>query len=176
MKKGALLFFAFVLSWGAILAQEKSDLVKIREELFYTDFDLDKCVNFYKKVAAHKMATATITAYEAAAKALIAKHSWNPVTKIGSLKEALTLLEHAVQSDQTNLEIRFLRLYIENSLPSYIGTKDNIETDKKMILDNIDKLDASDLNADIVQYILKYMSTAVACTTDEIKVIHARLL
>uniref|UniRef100_UPI0040499268 hypothetical protein n=1 Tax=Fulvivirga sp. TaxID=1931237 RepID=UPI0040499268 len=130
----------------------------------------------YTKVEAYKQITPVITAYEAAAKALIAKHSWNPVTKVSSLKEAMALLNKAVDLDKMNLEIRFLRLYIENSLPSYIGMKDNIAEDKKLIVENIQLLDSSDLNADIIQYILKYMSTEVACTSDEMQVIKARLI
>ncbi len=176
MKKAYLFILFLILGLGKIEAQEKSALSLIREELFYTDFDLEKCVEYYAKVEAYKRSTPVITAYEAAAKALLAKHSWNPISKFTNLKEALELLSTAVDLDQMNLEIRFLRLYIENSLPSYIGTKDNITEDKKLIIDNIQLLDSSDLNADIIQYILKYMSTEVACTSDEMQVIKARLI
>lgn len=175
--KGASLFILFLIAGlGKINAQEKSAIALIREELFYSDFDLEKCFEYYAKVEAYKQITPVITAYEAAAKALIAKHSWNPVTKVSSLKEAMVLLNKAVDLDKMNLEIRFLRLYIENSLPSYIGMKDNIAEDKKLIVENIQLLDSSDLNADIIQYILKYMSTEVACTSDEMQVIKARLI
>ena len=176
MKRAYLLILFLVVTLGNAIAQERSAIALIREELFYTDFDLEKCVQYYSKVQAHKQSTPVITAYEAAAKALIAKHSWNPVSKITNLKEAMTLLSKAVNLDQMNLEIRFLRLYIENSLPSYIGMKDNIPEDKKLIIENIQLLDSSDLNADIIQYILKYMSTEVACTTDEMQVLKARLI
>ncbi|MTI38546.1 hypothetical protein [Fulvivirga lutimaris] len=175
--KRACLFFVFLIAGLAnINAQEKSAIAVIREELFYTDFDLEKCFQYYTKVEAFKQSTPVITAYEAAAKALIAKHSWNPISKISNLKEAMALLTKAVDLDKMNLEIRFLRLYIENSLPSYIGMKDNIVEDKKLIIENIQLLDSSDLNADIIQYILKYMSTEVACTSDEMQVIKARLI
>lgn len=176
MKRASLFILFLIAGLGKINAQEKSAIALIREELFYSDFDLEKCFEYYTKVEAYKQITPVITAYEAAAKALIAKHSWNPVTKVSSLKEAMTLLNKAVDLDKMNLEIRFLRLYIENSLPSYIGMKDNIAEDKKLIVENIQLLDSSDLNADIIQYILKYMSTEVACTSDEMQVIKARLI
>lgn len=161
---------------GKINAQDKSALSLIREELFYSDFDLEKCFEYYSKVESHKQISPVITAYEAAAKALIAKHSWNPITKVSSLKEAMALLNKAVDLDKMNLEIRFLRLYIENSLPSYLGMKDNIAEDKKLIIGNIQLLDSLGLNSDIIQYILKYMSTEVACTSDEMQVLKARLI
>lgn len=167
---------AFTLSLTNTFAQDKTNLNQIREELFYTDFDIDKCNSFYLKLVDLKQITPTITAYEAAAKALVAKHSWNPITKITSIRESMNLLSKAVDLDKMNLEIRFLRLYIENSLPDYLGMKDNIDEDKQMIIGNIHKLDNSDLNADIVRYIVDYLSTSLVCTTDELKVIQARLL
>ncbi|MEQ8927606.1 MAG: hypothetical protein RLO81_17450 [Fulvivirga sp.] len=176
MKIKAFTLIGFLLVLAPCSAQVRSTITEIREELFYTDFDLDKCNEFYKKLAAFKQETPNIAAYEASAMALVAKHSWNPITKISSIREAMKLMSDAVNKDQTNLEIRFLRLYIENSLPDYLGMKDNIEEDKKAILSNIQWLDTSDLNADIVKYILNYMSSAVTCTTEEIKIIQARLL
>ncbi len=168
-------FLVLFLATSFTQAVAQSPLTSIREELFYTDFNIDKCINFYNKVKSYNQATPTIAAYEAAAKALIAKHSWNPVTKISSLKEAMDMLNKAVSLDEMNLEIRFLRLYIENSLPSYIGMKDDIDMDKNMIIKHIDLLDKIGLNGDIINYILNYLSTSVACTSDEIKVIHSRL-
>ncbi|HNP18957.1 MAG TPA: hypothetical protein PKL31_11020 [Fulvivirga sp.] len=168
-------FLVLVLAASFTTSVAQTSLTSIREELFYTEFNLDKCLSFYAKVKSYNQATPTVAAYEAAAKALIAKHSWNPVTKISSLKEAMDMLNKAVSLDEMNLEIRFLRLYIENSLPSYIGMKDDIDTDKNMIIKHIDLLDKMGLNGDIVNYILNYLSTSVACTTDEVKMINAFL-
>jgi hypothetical protein len=166
-----LLFLVFT----NINAQEKSSLALIREELFYTDFNIDKCLSFYSKVAEYHQITPTITAYEAAAKALVAKHSWNPITKYSNLQDALTLLDKAILLEEMNLEIRFLRLYIENSLPTYLGKSNNMIGDKQLIIENIQLLNTLDLNADIIQYILKYLSTSVACTHEEKKIIEARM-
>ncbi|QSE97824.1 hypothetical protein [Fulvivirga lutea] len=176
MKIRALILIGFLFSLSPSYSQVKPTIAEIREELFYTDFDLEKCYAFYNKLAVLQQETPTIAAYEAAAKALVAKHSWNPITKINSIREAMKMLTSAVDLDKTNLEIRFLRLYIENSLPEYLGMKDNLEEDKQVILKNIQWLDTSDLNADIIKYILNYMSSAVTCTSEEIKIIQARLL
>ena len=164
-----------ILTFTNINGQEKSSIELIREELFYTDFNIDKCLSFYSKVAEYHQITPTITAYEAAAKALIAKHSWNPITKFSTLQDALILLDKAISMEQMNLEIRFLRLYIENSLPTYLGKSNNMKDDKRLIIENIELLNTLDLNADIIQYILKYMSTSVACTHEEKKIIEARM-
>lgn len=172
--KLATVFLVFVNASTA-LGQNNSTISEIREELFYTEFDINKSLSFYEKLAGLNQATPTIMAYEAAAKALVAKHSWNPVTKISSLKEALNLLEAAVDLDQLNLEIRFLRLYIENSTPPYLGVRKHIEIDKKAILINLAFLEKSDLSAEIVDYIKKYMATAVSCTVEELQLIQASI-
>lgn len=160
----------------ASFGQSNDVLNTIREELFYTEFNLEKCVVFYEKLALFERANPTITAYEAAAKALIAKHSWNPFTKIGSLKEALQLLDDAIQSDQLNAEIRFIRLYIENSTPNYLGMNKNMSNDKEVILNNIKDISRLGLDPTIISYIKEYMSTSVTCTTEELQYLKASTL
>lgn len=168
MKKFALFIYLSFFTTFLVSAQ---NINSIREELFYTEFDLSKCLKFHEKLAALNQASPTIAAYEAAAKALIAKHSWNPIIKISSLKQAMQMLEAAVSLDSRNIEIRFLRLYIENSLPTYLGMKDNLEDDKSAIIKNAHLLGQTELNKDIINYILDYMSTSVTCTEDELQLI-----
>lgn len=174
--RSIVIFLCLLISFSSLRGQDKLDLNQIREELFYTDFDLEKCYSFYNKLVEYKQLNPTVTAYEASAKALVAKHSWNPIIKITSIKESMNLLNKAVDLDKLNLEIRFLRLYIQNSLPDYLGMKDNMEEDKKMIIGNLEWLDQSDLNQDIVKYIVKYLSSSIVCTTDEQKILQARLM
>ena len=162
--------FLATISYG-----QKSNLNEVREELFYSDFDIDKSVSFHKMLVDLKDNDPTIQAYTGAAKALIAKHSWNPITKISSLKEGLNQIEQALTLDNMNLEIRFLRLYIQNSLPDYLGMKDDIDEDRSLIVGNINWLNTSGLNKDIIDYIINYMSTQVNCSTDQIKVLQSRV-
>lgn len=156
--------------------QEKSNISAIREELFYTDFTIEKCHLFYNKLINLGEVTPVITAYEGAAKALIAKHTWNPILKITCLKESLDLLQSAIDLDNINVEIRFLRLYIENSIPSYLGIKNHMQDDKKAILNNIDLLKKSEFNADIIDYICQYIATNMSCTPEEIKILSSKFL
>lgn len=165
--KRSIIILSFLLLIAANVNSQ--NINSIREELFFTDFNLTKCQSFHEKLTALKRVTPTVEANEAAAKALIAKHSWNPIVKISSLKEAMTLLKSAVDKDQLNVEIRFLRLYIENSLPTYLGMKDNIEQDKKIILDQLHLLSKSGIHQDISNYIVGYMATSVSCSDEELE-------
>ena len=156
-------------------ASTPKEIQTIREDLFYSDFDIDKSWDFYNYIIAIKDRTAVITAYEAVADALIAKYSWNPMSKYNYLKKSAQLMEKAVKEDENNLEIRFLRLYIQRSTPAYMGMSDEIEEDKKVIMSNLNQLNASTLGKDIVEYIIKYMSSPEVCTPDEAILIKSKL-
>lgn len=175
MKK-YIIITAISLISTATFGQSNDLFNTIREELFYTEFDLEKCVAFHEKLTLLERANPTIIAYEAAAKALIAKHSWNPFTKIGSLKEALQLLDDAIQSDQVNPEIRFIRLYIENNTPNYLGMNKNMTTDKEVILKSLKDITLLGLNPSIISYIKDYMSNSAICTTEELHDLKATVL
>lgn len=149
----------FILASISIQAQEPSILEEIRQELFYTTFDLEKCTAFYEKVLNAGESTATLTAYQAAAKALIAKHSWNPMTKVSSLKNVQDLLSDAIASEKDNLEIRFLRFYIESSIPSYLGFSKNVKEDGEILSKNIDNVGKMNLDQGISEYIIKYVES-----------------
>jgi len=162
-------------STSKVEAQSKSPIQIIREDLFYSDFDLDKCFKFYKSVTSLKEQSPLVQAYQAAAEALIAKHSWNPVSKINYLNNAQKLLEQAVVNDGLNIEIRFLRFYIESSLPGYLGMSKNKVEDKKIIIDNLENLNAMDLGPDIMKYIVNYITSPSVSTAEEIESIKKKI-
>jgi hypothetical protein len=80
---------------------------------------------------------AIIHAYGAASRALLSNHSWNPLEKLKMIKESMKLFRRAVRMDSLNPEIRFLRFSIQVALPGYLKMADEVEEDKKMILDQL---------------------------------------
>ena len=169
------LFFFYLSGYGQTDTHINTFLASIRSELFYDKFDLKKCMMFYEKIADSKIDLPIVTAYEASAKALLANYSWNPVSKISYLKEAKVLLAEAVQRDKENIEIRFLRFYIENSIPAFLGLSKNIEEDKSVILDNIDSFDRNALEPGIVDFIIGYMTSPDVLDKEEIQVVKAKI-
>lgn len=170
-----LLFLGALLTSVSSLAQTKSPLEEIREELFYTDFNFERCEQFFDKIVALKSEVATIIAYEASAEALMAKHTWNPIAKFNYLNNAQKRLETAIALENDNLEIRFLRLYIEQSIPSYLGRSKNIDEDKKMIIRNLDKLYEMGITRDIIDYIITYITSPKVSTDEEIAEIKKKI-
>jgi len=167
-----------ILSFGGISklrSQDNMFLASIRSELFYDKFDLQKTMLFYDKLTNSNLDLPIITAYQASAKALLANYSWNPVSKIGYLKEAKKLLAEAVQKDKGNVEIRFLRFYIENSIPAFLGLSKNLEEDKMVILANIDSFDQDSLEPGILEFIINYMTSPDILDQEEISVVKAKI-
>lgn len=169
MKKIIYIFSVFLIFGCAssITAQSMEDISSIRNELFYSDFDFSKCLDYYNRIVQVANKSPLIQAYQAAAEALLAKHSWNPVNKYTYLKNAQALLDRAVNADKKNPEIRFLRLYIQRSIPSYMGMSRDIMDDKKAIMENLDQLNSSQLGQKITEYIVKYMSAPDLTTEPE---------
>lgn len=157
------------------IGQSSSTIQQVREDLFYSDFDLEKCFEFDKSISALKDSSPLIQAYKAAAEALIAKYSWNPVTKFNYLNNAQKLLDEAVTKDALNVEIRFLRLYIENSIPAYLGMSKNKKEDKLVIIDNIDLLSKINIGSDITAYIINYITSPKVSSAEEIELIKRKM-
>ena len=167
------LMFIYMAQDG--LAQSLDKIKAIRNELFYTDFDFDKCVKYYNFIVDQHDDSPLVQAYLAAAKSLMAKHTWNPINKISYLKDGLALLNKAVAADKENPEIRFLRLYIQRSIPSYMGLSGDIEEDKKIIIKHLDRLDVQELGEDLTAYIATYMAAPDLTTDLEASLIKEKL-
>lgn len=170
-----LLIFVFGSICLTTFGQATSTIQQVREDLFYSEFDLKKCFEFDKSITALNDNSPLIKAYKAASEALIAKYSWNPVTKFNYLNHAQQLLEEAVSKDALNVEIRFLRLYIEKSIPAYLGMSKNIKVDKQVIIDNIELLPQINIGADISSYIINYITSPEISTAEEIELIKRKI-
>ena len=153
-----------------------SNMTDVRNKIFYGDFDLDKSIQLISDINSLNLTDPIVKAYTGASEMLVAKHSWNPITKISFLKHGLSKVNEAVMSDNENIEIRFLRFYIENSLPKYLGLSDNLYADKKKIITHLDSLSELGLTKDIALYINKYMIDSGKCTNEEIERINSSIV
>ncbi|WMJ71793.1 hypothetical protein RCC89_01205 [Cytophagaceae bacterium ABcell3] len=107
-----------------------------------------------------------LLAYKGAAEALMAKHVFNPYSKLKYLSRSKKTLETAVDISPQDAEIRFLRFSIEHFLPSFLGYSNNLEEDKKAILENLGKHYARD--RDLVKNVAEFMIQSERCTEEEV--------
>jgi hypothetical protein len=74
-----------------------------------------------------------LVAYKAASILLDSKFESILGSKISRFKEGAKLLEATLKSDPNNIEIRMIRLSIQEDVPGITGYKKNIKEDKKFI-------------------------------------------
>jgi len=144
-------------------------IADIRNQIFYADFDLDRSFSLINDINSLGLTDPIVNAYIGATELLVAKYSWNPITKISFLKNGLRKVNEAVTVDSENIEIRFLRFYIQNSLPRYLGLSDDLTSDKEVIIDQLGDLSNLGLTRDIVLYINQYMIDSGQCTIEELE-------
>lgn len=77
---------------------------------------------------------AFVLGYRGATKMVMAKHVFNPFTKLSYFNAGKKMLNTAISKDHTNVELIFLRYATQVSAPSILGYNNHIETDKKQIL------------------------------------------
>ncbi len=63
------------------------------------------------------------------------------------------MLEQALNSDSTNIELRYLRLTIQTNVPAFLGYNNNINSDKKYLLDSLMALGDIQLKNSIIEFL-----------------------
>ena len=83
--------------------------------------------------------TAIFLAYQGTSKALEARNSNWPSTKISLAKEAYSLLNIAVTKDPKNYEVRFLRYSFECETPTWLDLNAHIAKDERFLISHAKK-------------------------------------
>jgi len=95
-----------------------------------------------------------LVAYKGAVTSMSAKYEKGAKLKKGVFKNGVSLVEYAVSSDSENIEIRFVRLSVQQNSPKFLNYNKEIEEDKKYILNNINQISSIELKSYIKDYIL----------------------
>ena len=77
---------------------------------------------------------ATYTGYKACAMMIMAKYVFNPFSKLSYFRKGRNMLEKAIAAETGNIELRFLRLSVQQNAPAFLGYKSKITTDKEFLL------------------------------------------
>jgi len=94
-------------------------------------------------------------AYKGAVKSLMADFAKKVKEKKEYFKEGVELIESALKTEPNNIEIRYLRLTVQEHAPRFLKYHDNISEDKKIILKNYPSIFSKELKALIQEFILK---------------------
>lgn len=95
-----------------------------------------------------------LVAYKGASIAMLAKYEKGTKQKTEKFKRGVALVEYAIVEDPDNIEIRFIRLSVQQNSPKVLKYKSNIEVDKNFILSNYSNIRSSGLKNYLKHYIL----------------------
>lgn len=155
MKSLFLLLFVF-----SSLSQKELNEIRV----LFKDASNDevKANEFYKKVQSVNDNSALILAYEGAGEVIYSKFLKSKLDKLEHFKSGVATIEKAVEMDSNAIEIRFIRLVIQEQTPGFLGYNKNIEEDVNFIMKNY--FNTSD---NIKTMILEYVDTSKSFSTEQ---------
>lgn len=146
------------LSFATIdLASIRSAFQKADESEAHTD-------DLYKSLKDYSKNDPVVLAYKGAAYGLRAKYELNRQVKKELFSRGAKTIESAVKSAPNNIEIRLIRLIIQENAPKVVKYNSNLAEDKKLILSNFSKQ-----SADVKAVIRAYAKRSKTLTTDDLK-------
>lgn len=166
--------FLFVLFTQNAKADEPN-LKNIRKQLRLAINDSKTTDSLYKSLNEVKNRSAIIDGFIAGLQALKAKHAWNPYSKIKYLKNCEKTFQKAIEADPHNIEIRFMRFSIEDSVPGFLGFNKNLANDSEEIIAQLDKKNYGTADKVLTIEIIKYLATSRRCTPAQIAELNKNL-
>jgi hypothetical protein len=86
----------------------------------------------------------SILAYVCAIEMKEAEYKFNPFSKLKIFKHTKKKLDSLIQTNPTDVHLRYIRLILQEKTPSILGYNDNIDEDKLFLTSKLEILDDSD--------------------------------
>jgi hypothetical protein len=103
--------------------------------------------------------------YKGANEMMQAKYALNPMVKLDKFNKGKQLMQRAFTRDTLNLEIRFIRYSIQSNLPAFLGYHNELEADKRYLLNNT----KASKDPELQEMIFNYLSGSAVMKPDELK-------
>lgn len=94
-----------------------------------------------------------IKGYKGVSYMIQANYNWNPYQKLNYFNTGKQILEDAINQDKLNIELRYIRLAVQLSVPSFLGYSSKKKEDKDFILDKLPEVRDSELKNKILEFI-----------------------
>jgi len=121
------------------------DLNYLRTNYYKSVSDKSLCQNMITDLENDKDKSAVQLAYLGGLQTIWANHVFSPISKLSTFNEGKKNIELAVSKDPNNIEIRFVRLSVQEKIPSFLGYKSNIKEDTEMIKNNLSQVKSKQL-------------------------------
>jgi hypothetical protein len=154
---------------------EEPNLKAIRKQLREAINDSKTTDSLYKSLSNIKNHAGIIDGFIAGLQALKAKHAWNPYSKIKHINNCEKTFEKAVAADPHNIEIRFMRFSVEDSVPGFLGYKKNLVPDSEEIITQLEKKNYGTADKILTIEIIKYLANSRRCTPTQVEELNKHL-
>lgn len=150
------LFIVLFLLSSSVMAQ--TPLIKdVRLMLHKATIKEEDCIKLIDILAPYNEKNNPLFfGYRGGATMIMAKHVFNPFSKLSYFKKGKNILESAIQADKNNVELLFLRYTIQTSVPSFLNYSNNKEKDKLFLMKALADLKDQDLKKIINAYLIKH--------------------
>ncbi|MBK0370157.1 hypothetical protein [Flavobacterium agrisoli] len=130
--KGLVTVFLICIN-GFQLTSQSFDLEVVRQQYSQSVTDKTVCQNMITELS-KKTETDVHLAYLGAYQTIWANHIFNPISKLATFKKGKANIEKAVQQASENVEIRFIRLSVQQNCPKFLGYYQNISEDRDYLI------------------------------------------
>ena len=144
-----MFFFVSSVAVGPDLSQIREVYPKASDSKEITDQLFEVLTSIGKED--HKV----LVAYKGAVSTLKAKYAKEAKVKRGYFKTGADLIEYALQAQPNNIEIRCIRLGVQENSPKVVKYKDNIEEDKQFIIDNFKAISSQEVREFVKNFALQ---------------------
>lgn len=126
------MIFSLILAIGFLINPNLAEIRKVYPSAANSETSANEFAAKMATVDANE--DKVLVAYKGASLAMKSKFKKKISEKISTLKEGAKLIESAIAAEPNNIEIRMIRLSIQENLPSITNYKKNIGEDKAFIL------------------------------------------
>src|SRR5690606_11631775 len=125
-----LLLASFLFLFGIQVFAQSTEIRNAYREATKSE---ENAKAFYQHVKdASESDAAVMMAYKGAGKTLLARYA-PLLDRKGKIKDGISWIENAVKKSPNDVEVRLIRLSIQENLPKLFKYNDDIESDKKFI-------------------------------------------
>ncbi|MFZ1688743.1 MAG: hypothetical protein WAU70_15040 [Flavobacteriales bacterium] len=82
-------------------------------------------------------------------------HRINPFARLGTFNDGVDILEAALASDPSSVELHFLRLSIQVNVPGFVGYDEQRTEDREFVVSRLHTVQDTELRARIIRFIAR---------------------
>ena len=148
--------------FGLLFFFQSSDLESLRNAYSKANTSNEGARTFIEVAEKKSSTDPVISGYKAASEILEAKITTEKNKRKTYVKSGATQLENLIKNNPNNIELRLIRLSIQENIPKIVGYSKNLKEDKTFIIDQYGKQ-----NAVLKTYIRKFAAQSKTMTAAE---------